>query len=103
MLARLGRVLLVAALLTAQQAALAHDLWHATGSQSAQGSKAPGGKANKLCELHGLLGTVLGVAAATAPRPALLAVCEPRFIAVVAVVREATLLTPHSRDPPLYS
>jgi hypothetical protein len=103
MLARLGRVLLVAALLSAQQAALAHDLWHAAGAPSTQAPKAPGGKANKLCELHDLLGTVLGVAAATAPQPALLPAAEPGFIAAPALVREAALLAPRSRDPPLIS
>jgi hypothetical protein len=103
MLARLGRAFLVGALLVAQQAALAHDLWHASGAPSAQGSKAPGGKPSKLCDLHDLLGTVLGVAGGAAPQPALLALGEPGFVAPPAAVGEAELLAPHSRDPPLIS
>jgi len=103
MLARLGRVLLVIAVLLAQQAALAHDLWHASTSQAAQGSKSPGSKGSKLCDLHDLLGTVLGVASGTAPAPAFLALAAPRFTAATPAVREATVLAPHSRDPPLIS
>jgi hypothetical protein len=103
MLARLGRVLLVVAVLLAQQTALAHDLWHASTSQAAQGSKSPGSKGSKLCDLHDLLGTVLGVAGGMPQTPAFLALSEPGFIPAAAVIREAALLAPHSRDPPLIS
>jgi hypothetical protein len=103
MLARLGRVLLIVAVLLAQQTALAHDLWHAAGSPTTQGAKSPGPKANKLCDLHDLLGTVLGVASGSAPAPACLAPSQPGFIPAAAVIREAALLAPHSRDPPLIS
>src|SRR5438067_13491223 len=103
MLARLGRVMLISALLLAQQAALAHDFWHAVGTPAAQGSKSPAGKADKLCDLHDLLGTVLGVASDTAPAPVFLPLTEPRFTAATPAVREAAVLAPHSRDPPLIS
>lgn len=102
MLARLGRVLLVIAVLLAQQTALAHDLWHAA-SPAAQGSKSPASKSGKLCDLHDLLGTVLGVASGTAQAPAFLALSQPGFICAAALVHEAALLVPHSRDPPLIS
>jgi hypothetical protein len=103
MLGRLGRVLLVAALLLAQHAALAHQYWHASASQTAQGQNAPKPQGDRLCGLHDLLGTVLGVAGGAVPVPTFLALSEPGFIAAPAAVREAALLAPHSRDPPLIS
>jgi hypothetical protein len=102
MLAHLGRVLLIVAVLLAQQTALAHQYWHASSAAvSADAKKAP--KADPLCNLHDLLSTVLGLAGGAAPTPAFLALAEPGFTAVAAVVREAALLAPHSRDPPLIS
>src|SRR5689334_11748139 len=102
MLARLGRVVLVLAVLLAQQTALAHQYWHASNSAfSGDAKKAP--KTDGLCDLHDLLGTVLGVAGGAAQTPAFLALAEPGFRAFAAAVYEAALLTPHSRDPPLIS
>jgi hypothetical protein len=102
MLGRLGRTLLVLAVLLAQQTALAHQYWHASGTAlSADAKKAP--KSDRLCNLHDLLGTVLGVASGTAHPPAFLALTEPGFTAATPAVREATVLAPHSRDPPLIS
>jgi len=100
MLARLGRLLLVVAVLLAQHTALAHDLWHAAGSPGTQAPSAPGGKANKLCNLHDLLGTVLGVASGTALLPAFLDLAVTRYTGVAPAFREAPRLTPRSRDPP---
>ena len=102
MLRRFGRALLIGAVLLAQQTALAHQYWHATKpALSADAKKAP--KGDRLCDLHDLLGTVLGVASGAPQTPALLALSEPGFIAAVAIMREAALLAPHSRDPPLLS
>jgi hypothetical protein len=102
MLARLGRVLLIVAVLLAQHTALAHQYWHAGSiSVAADGKTAP--KGNLLCDLHDLLGTVLGVAGGMPQTPAFLALSEPGFISAAAVIREAALLAPHSRDPPLIS
>ena len=101
MLARLGRIVLVIAVLLAQQTALAHQYWHATPKAAAE--KSLPAKGDKLCDLHDLLGTVLGVAAGATAQPAFLALSEPGFTAASAAVREAPLLTPHSRDPPLIS
>jgi hypothetical protein len=102
MLARIGRVLLVAAVLLAQQTALAHEYWHALKpALSADAGKAPRG--DRLCNLHDLLGTVLGVASGTVQTPTLLALSQPGFTCARAAIREAALLAPHSRDPPLLS
>ena len=102
MLARLGRVLLVLAVLLSQQTAIAHQYWHASNSVlSADAKKAP--KTDPLCDFHDLLGTVLGVASGSVQTPAFLALTEPGFSAFAAIVREAALLAPRSRDPPLIS
>jgi hypothetical protein len=102
MLARLSRIVLIFAVLLAQQTALAHQYWHSSGtSVAADAKKSP--KSDRLCQLHDLLGTVLGIAAGAAATPTFLALAEPGFIAVPALVREASLLAPHSRDPPLIS
>jgi hypothetical protein len=102
MLARLGRVLLIVAVLLAQHTALAHQYWHAGATSVVADGKTPP-KGNLLCDLHDLLGTVLGVASGSAPAPACLAPSQPGFISAAAVIREAALLAPHSRDPPLIS
>jgi len=102
MFARLGRVVLVLAVLLAQQTALAHQYWHASNAAlSAEGKKAP--KGDSLCDFHDLLGTVLGIAGGAVQTPAFLALAEPGFSAFAAVVYEAALLTSRSRDPPLIS
>jgi hypothetical protein len=102
MLRRFGRALLIVAVLLAQQTALAHQYWHAAKpALSADAKKAP--KGDRLCDLHDLLGTVLGVASGAPQTPALLALSEPGFISAAAALREAAPLTPHSRDPPLLS
>src|ERR1700704_1159909 len=101
MLVRLGRIALILAVLLAQQTALAHQYWHAAPKVAAE--KSLPSKGDVLCDLHDLLGTVLGVAGGVAPTPAFLELSEPRFTAAPAAVREAALLAPHSRDPPLIS
>ena len=102
MLARLARVIVVLAVLLAQQTALAHQYWHASNAAvSGDAKKAP--KGDRLCDFHDLLGTVLGVAGGAAATPAFLALAEPGFSAFAAAVIEAALVTPHSRDPPLIS
>jgi hypothetical protein len=92
------RILLVCAVLFAQQTALAHDYWHASSSSQAPAQKAP--KGDKLCDLHDLLGTVLGVAAAGALEQELLSVSESGFTAIAEHAAHGIALTPHSRGPP---
>ena len=100
MLARLGRIILVLAVLLSQQTALAHQYWHAA---KAPAEKSQPAKGDTLCDLHDLLGTVLGVAAGALSEPEFLALAEPGFAAPAVAIREALRLTPHSRDPPRVS
>ena len=79
MLARLSRIVLILAVLLAQQTALAHEYWHATPKAAAE--KSLPARGDKLCDLHDLLGTVLGIAGGAAPALAFLALSEPGFIA----------------------
>jgi hypothetical protein len=98
MLARMGRLFLVLAVLLAQQTALAHQYWHAAKTTAENSQPAKG---EKLCDLHDLLGTVLGVAAGALAELAFLALSQPGFAAPALSFREALRPTPHSRDPPL--
>src|SRR3954447_16296690 len=112
MFGRMARFLLVIAVLLAQQTALAHQYWHAAKATVSADAKTP--KGDRLCGLHDLLGTVLGVASGAAQAPAFLAVGEPRAPpssapggpvspAFPPAVREPALLSRHSRDPPFSS
>lgn len=103
MLARLWRVLLVFAVLLAQQTALAHDFRHLPNSQGLEQGKSPASKGDKLCDLHDLLGTVLGVAAGAIPTPRLLALSETDFSAAAVAAPDSAPPSPHSRGPPLIS
>ena len=93
----LARIALILAVLLAQQTALSHQYWHAA---KAPAEKSQPSKGDTLCDLHDLLGTVLGVATGTLAEPAFLALSEPGFAAPAVTVREALRVTPHSRDPP---
>jgi hypothetical protein len=94
------RFFLIFAVLLAQQTALAHQYWHA--SKAVAGHSQPA-KGDTLCDLHDLLGTVLGVAAGTIPLAELLALSEPGFTAPAVAIRDAGPLNPSSRDPPRIS
>lgn len=94
------RFLLVFAVLLAQQTALAHQYWHAA---KAPVEKSQPVKGESLCDLHDLLGTVLGTACGAGFEPGFLALSEPDFRAAPVAAREASFLAHHSRDPPLAS
>jgi|SRR5690349_4037323 len=102
MLGRLGRALLVFAVLLAQQTALAHQYWHASKSAVGADVQKPV-KSDGLCDLHDLLGTVLGVAGGAPLAPVLCEFTAPQATAPAVALHEALLLAPHSRDPPLIS
>jgi hypothetical protein len=94
----IARILLVCAVLFAQQTALAHDFWHASAAQ-----KGAPAKGDKLCDLHDLLGTVLGVATgpATAHEPVFLA--QRVSHSVGAAWADSRPLAAQSRGPPTIS
>jgi hypothetical protein len=102
MLGRLGRALLVFAVLLAQQTALAHQYWHASKSAIAADVQKPV-KTDGLCDLHDLLGTVLGVAGGAPLGTAVVDYIPPRVAAPAMALRETLLLAPRSRGPPLSS
>jgi hypothetical protein len=92
-LGRILRVLLAAALLSAQQAALAHGIWHSVDAKSQPAQK-------QLCGQHDALGTVAGavdsstVASSTESLPA------PAVPCVALPAAKAPWLAPSSRGPP---
>ena len=92
----IARVLLVCAMLLAQQTALAHDFWHASQAQKAA-------KGDKLCDLHDLLGTVLGAVSAPAPACDVLSFSDVGFIAAAYPAAGRRPFARHSRDPPSFS
>lgn len=93
------RLFLLCAVLLAQQTALAHQYWHASSKVAAVEQSLPV-KGDALCDLHDLLGTVLGAACGAGFEAEFLTLSEPGFVAAPVTGREASLLAPHSRDPP---
>lgn len=98
-----GRILLVCALLVAQQTALAHDLWHAAGAQAGAAEGGQAGKGKALCDLHDLLGTVLGVVSAVAHQADLLSFSDIGFLAAALRAAQSRPLAAQSRGPPALS
>jgi hypothetical protein len=92
------RVLLVCAVLFAQQTALAHDFWHATAAQ-----KSAPAKGDKLCDLHDLLGTVLGVASGSATAQEQISLPQTGFNSVEEAWADSRALAAQSRGPPAIS
>ena len=92
-LGRVLRVLLAAALLSAQHAAIAHGLWHSVDHKSQPAQK-------QLCGQHDALGTVAAAIcgiAITSPAEAPPAVV---FRALALPAAKSPALAPSSRGPP---
>jgi len=106
MKARLSRALLILALLVAQQAALAHQLWHAgfgvrqVTATVADSERSGSSTQESLCDLHSALGTVLGALSGSTTAPAAVVVPETGFAARQAPVASLSAPLPSSRDPP---
>lgn len=96
-----ARVLLVLAVLLAQHTALAHELWHAGGAPSSQDWKGPVGKT--FCDLHDLLGNVLGGVSVAKLPLALLSFSDVGFFPVTDRTAGTRPLAPQSRGPPALS
>ena len=108
MRARLGRVVLVFALLLAQQSALAHQIWHASLLNSAvagagaategRGDSTPPQK--QLCEFHTALGAVLGVLQGASGFAQLAERLACEFVTADFPAVSLPALPPASRGPP---
>ncbi len=83
-------------MLLAQQTAIAHDLWHAAREHASQ----PDQKGGKLCELHDLLGTVLGAVSGAPPLAELLSFSESGFTGAPLSAPQTRPPVPFSRGPP---
>ena len=103
---RLSRVLLVLALLVAQQAALAHQLWHATSgvpqasATIVDSERAGNAPQERLCELHSAFGAVLGALSGNAPSQTTVITQGSGFAALAESVASLAAPAPASRDPP---
>jgi hypothetical protein len=97
LLARIARLLLIAALIAAQQSAIAHGVWHFAAAGAAQQSSHGDGA---LCDQHNALGTVLGALgnANTAQQPGAQGACAVPAAAIACA--PAALVAQSSRDPP---
>lgn len=106
-LRRLARLFIAAALLVAQQSALAHPIWHfaSAPAQFAAGfepgdAQDTGAGGKRLCDLHAALGAVLG---ALGSADTALEFTAPQADAVPAAALSATPaapVPPSSRGPP---
>lgn len=102
MLVRLGRILLLAAFLLAQQSALAHQIWHLAGGAAQSAALGDLPKTNPLCEQHDALGTVLGGLSSSL----VLAMFEERPPVHISAANSPAASTPSpspvSRGPPAF-
>ncbi|HUQ24488.1 MAG TPA: hypothetical protein VM140_02370 [Burkholderiales bacterium] len=96
----LGRILLVAALLFAQTAGMAHELWHASTLAADSDGDAKTPKGGSLCDFHTALASVLGALDCAAPQSQ--AEVQPQIAFAGADSRPARFssLVAHSRGPP---
>ncbi len=93
MLRHAARFFIVLALLTAQQAALAHQIWH-LGKQDSQPAQ------RQLCEQHHALSTVVGALDCAASDPVVVATAEFAHPSDATPGVTAPRLVPTSRGPP---
>jgi hypothetical protein len=106
--ARLGRVLLVVALLVAQQSAFAHQVWHlaktggAAAAIAAPEQQPPQSRADRLCDFHSALATVLGAVSAATPSALPAAALYMTFVSSALPAFSIAAPLPASRGPPLF-
>lgn len=89
----LARLLLLFALLAAQQAALSHQLWHLDSERGQPAQQA-------LCDFHDALSAVAGVLQGTPPRLELPAASEAAVPADRGVAAPPRAVPPSARGPP---
>ena len=99
-----GRLLLVFALLFAQAAGVAHQVWHDAAPAVAHSDEAAGqGKApqkNLLCDFHTALSAVLGAVNGASQAPLAAVQSAVAFVAADASADGLSGPTPRSRAPP---
>ena len=93
MLRRAARLLIAAALLVAQQAALAHQIWH-LGKQDSQPAQ------SQLCEQHHALATVAGALDCATLDATFVATRDAPLPIIPRADAPAPRLAPASRGPP---
>ena len=96
----LGRIVLVAALLFAQTAGMAHELWHASTLAADSGGDVKTPKGSPLCDFHTALASVLGAIHGDAPPIDAVASLQTAFIATDVPAARLSALAPRSRAPP---
>jgi len=102
-LRRLARLLVAAALLLAQQSALAHQIWHystAPAAHIAADSQKTDAGGKSLCDQHTALGAVLGALGGADAAPQILASRLDAVPAAALVAAPAAAVPPSSRGPP---
>jgi hypothetical protein len=95
-----GRILLVAALLFAQTAGMAHELWHAATPAAHSDGDVKTPKGSPLCDFHTALASVLGAIHGDAPAIDAVASLQTAFIAAEVPAARLSTLAPKSRAPP---
>jgi len=99
-----GRLLLVAVLLFAQAAGLAHQIWHDAAPVVAHADEVDGpGKAPQksiLCDFHSALGAVLGALAGGSHVAQAAAAADLAFFPADVPSARFSTLAPQSRAPP---
>lgn len=98
-----ARLLLVVALLFAQTAGVAHQVWHDAGTLAAADNDAADSKApnkNLLCDFHTALASVLGAIHGDAPAIDAVTPLQTAFIAADIPAARLSSLAPRSRAPP---
>ena len=93
MLRRAARFLIAIAMLMAQQAALAHQIWH-LGKQDSQPTQ------TQLCEQHHALATVAGALDCASTDSPFIATRDTPHPVVARAIAPAPRLNPVSRSPP---
>ena len=93
MIRRVARLLIALALLAAQQAALAHQVWH-LGNQDSQPAQ------SQLCEQHHALATVAGALDCALPDAPFVAMRDAPLAVVARAAAPAPRIAPASRGPP---
>ena len=96
----LARLLLVVALLFAQTAGVAHEIWHASSALASDDAGAP--KGSPLCDFHNALGSVSAALSCAHNAPGFDSGGNSSPAGAEASAPRYSLLAAHSRGPPAF-